>query len=986
LIGVDALFHRVSAWTSDDVVASLGLSAVAVIAAVALYRRWLITRGPALGLVSFGVISWAAGTALMPLERSVLELNTWVAPSFALQMVLPITGLVVVWRMVSEFSQAMKWVYFVDAMIMSTAATFVAWELGVAPATQITALSVLDQIGLAIPIVVHTYVASLWLLLLLLARAPARWASVTAWSLFAVASVFSSRVATQFGHGWSSVALLCSAVAIALATLLPRLRPAPPPVYDRPKLSRTATVYGFYLVGVWLATLLFVVQDRQPSFITAIVGVWAGGVLVAGQVVSWRLSDHLSVELHRHVTDLSSAGDYLRNVIDDLDDVVLVLNGEGRVREVNRATLELLGMERADVLGQHFLALLPTEARTEVLDAWMQLMDPSTIGDVVAPLIFTNHADGRAVALETNVRTPIVDPDRVVVSLRNVTESLERSRELTFERERFRMAFHRAPIGMAVSRHSDSVLLEVNQPLADMLGYTPDEMVGRHVGDFVHPDDWRNSPSVDERARRGLVDERRYVRKDGSAVWTRVYVSIMEDELGVKLIVGHVEDVTERRSSAERLEWAATHDALTRLPNRFRFLDQLAVQLESSADSSVAVLFIDIDNFKVINDSLGHAVGDQLLVGMSERLRAVVRDRDLLGRFGGDEFIVMLTDIGAFESPIEIAERLRREIAQPLVVDGGELFVTASIGIATAGRSGVSTTDLLRDADAAMYRAKARGRDCVEVFNPDTHDATVKVLRTTNDLRRGLERGEFEPYFQPIVDLATGALTGFEVLARWRHPDRGLLGPDQFLGLAEETGQIGDLGTAMLRSSLSQLARWRAVGDQFASLNVSVNVSVRQLMSGRFHQTVSDVLAETGVNADSLWLEITETALMSDVKAATVALRDLRNLGIHLAVDDFGTGYSSLTYLKRFPVEAIKVDRSFVSGLGIDAEDSAIVDAVIKLGKSLGLMVVAEGVETPLQLARLREGGCTRGQGFLFGRPRPASMIEAEYSLQSSLR
>jgi len=282
-----------------------------------------------------------------------------------------------------------------------------------------------------------------------------------------------------------------------------------------------------------------------------------------------------------------------------------------------------------------------------------------------------------------------------------------------------------------------------------------------------------------------------------------------------------------------------------------------------------------------------------------------------------------------------------------------------------------------------MYRAKARGRDCVEVFAPGVHDASVLALRTAGELRRAVERDEIVPYYQPIVDLASGLLTGFEVLARWRHPDRGLLGADQFLPMAEETGLISDVGASILRSSLVQLGRWRDKLPGFGDLTIAVNVSGRQLLSNDFVDVVSDALAEAGVPAGSLWLEITETALMTDVKAATIALRELRSIGLHLSVDDFGTGYSSLTYLKRFPVEAIKVDRSFVNGLGIDSEDSTIVEAVVNLGQSLGLKVVAEGVETPLQLSRLRELGCDRAQGYLFGRPRPAEIIEAERSIAS---
>ena len=393
------------------------------------------------------------------------------------------------------------------------------------------------------------------------------------------------------------------------------------------------------------------------------------------------------------------------------------------------------------------------------------------------------------------------------------------------------------------------------------------------------------------------------------------------------------------------------------------------------------MLFIDLDNFKVINDSLGHDAGDQLLRAMSDRLRTVVRDRDLLGRFGGDEFIVMLRDVSGSYDPFDVAERLRAEIAKPVLVDGAELFVTASIGITISDREGITTSEMLRDADAAMYRAKARGRDCVEVFSPGSHDATVLTLRTTNELRRGLERGEIVPYYQPIVQLDNGHLVGFEVLARWRHPDRGLLGPDQFLPMAEETGLIGDVGFAVLRSSLAQLGRWRNSTQRFSDLSLNVNLSVRQLAGLNLVDMVSEALAEAGVSAGALWLELTETALMSDVKQATITLRELRSLGLHLSVDDFGTGYSSLTYLKRFPVESIKIDRSFVNGLCINDEDSTIVEAVVNLGHSLGLSVVAEGVETPLQLARLREIRCDHGQGYLFGRPRPAELIESEYAL-----
>ena len=287
------------------------------------------------------------------------------------------------------------------------------------------------------------------------------------------------------------------------------------------------------------------------------------------------------------------------------------------------------------------------------------------------------------------------------------------------------------------------------------------------------------------------------------------------------------------------------------------------------------------------------------------------------------------------------------------MVGDHELFVTASIGYSSNYEAGMSPNDLLRDADAAMYRAKARGRDCVEAFEVGGHETGVLALRTAGELRRGVERGEVVPYFQPIVELSSGRVIGYEVLARWLHPDRGLLTPGDFLPLAEETGLLVELGARMLRDSLAQLAHWRAAGYPFANCTLSVNVGTRQLVDPTFYDLVVEALAETGIESDSLWLEITETALLSDVKSATVALRELRSLGLHLSVDDFGTGYSSLTYLKRFPIEAIKIDRSFVGGLGIESEDTSIVEAVVRLGQALNLNVVAEGIESPLQLSRL---------------------------------
>ena len=678
---------------------------------------------------------------------------------------------------------------------------------------------------------------------------------------------------------------------------------------------------------------------------------------------------------------------HLRQLLDHLPEAVMVLSSDGSLNEVNELTLAMTGRHADDLLGRPFLDLVEPQDQDRVLSIWKQILEGAKVPNAVFQL---RHADGRSHTVEADLRTPITDPEQIVVTLRDVGARLAEARNLEQAQARFRIAFESAPTGMAMASATDLTLLDVNGALCRMLGATRQQLIGRSVMDITHPDDRtpdpdamaevmaRALPAVGPGGASSYSMEKRYLRADGQVVWAHTSVSVMSDGNGGELAIAHIQDITDQRRAAEQLQWAASHDELTGLPNRTHFVEQLRSRLHGAELGSIALLFIDLDNFKVVNDSLGHAAGDELLRAMSERLRSVVRDRDMLGRFGGDEFIVMLDGLQLDVSPADIAERLREAIGQPLMIDGSELFVTGSIGITFADRPGVTADELLRDSDAAMYRAKARGRDCIEAFAPGAHETSVLALRTSGELRHGLERGEIVPYYQPIVDLRTGQLTGFEVLARWRHPDRGLLSPDQFLPMAEETGLIGELGGAILRASLAQLGRWQATVPALADVSISVNVSVRQLVDARFNQVVAEALAECGVRADSLWLEITETALMSDVKAATVALRNLRSLGLHLSVDDFGTGYSSLTYLKRFPVEAIKVDRQFVKGLGIDPEDTTIVEAVVNLGKSLGLMVVAEGVETPLQLSRLRETGCDRAQGYLFGRPRPAALIEAE--------
>ena len=715
-------------------------------------------------------------------------------------------------------------------------------------------------------------------------------------------------------------------------------------------------------------------MSSNSNFAAVVIGLVAVVTLILSIWNSQRQRQRLQWQL----AAVRSAGAEVKRLLDELPEAVLLVDHDFVIQSTNAAAMTLFDMDTSDLVGAHLLD--HTDGEDELaLDAAMRRAMENEVDPIQIEVM---AGTDRRVVVEASFHLPkhhdvtVVDGQRLIVRLRDVSEREQQTRALDQARRRFQQAFQSAPTGMALVRLDDGRIVDANQSLGEMLRRNVKELVGCTLREFTHPDDVRAAQPHRARLELGIVDsfriDQRYRRRDGEFVWARTRVSTTEDD-GVMLAITHIEDVTEQRRAAEQLRYAARHDELTALPNRSYLMHILHDRLATAGIAGVAVLFVDLDQFKVINDSLGHEVGDMLIQEVAGRLRSALRDDDVLARFGGDEFIVVLSG-----EPIDVAERLRRAVHPPLMIGEHELYVTASIGYATNHEAGMSPNDLLRDADAAMYRAKARGRDCVEAFEAGGHETGVQALRTTGELRRGIERGEVVPYFQPIVDLESGRALGFEVLARWLHPDRGLLPPFDFLPLAEETGLLVDLGSRILRDSMAQLAQWRAAGHAFANCSLSVNVGTRQLVDPNFYDVVVEALAETGLDADSLWLEITETALLADVKAATVALRELRSLGLHLSVDDFGTGYSSLTYLKRFPVEAIKIDRSFVAGLGIESEDSTIVEAVVRLGQSLGLNVVAEGIESPLQLARLRELGCDRGQGYLFGRPRPAELIERE--------
>ena len=707
--------------------------------------------------------------------------------------------------------------------------------------------------------------------------------------------------------------------------------------------------------------------------------------------------------------ELAATSDTMRSLLDGLPDAVFQLDGDGRITSANARASDLTGRSVDSLIGRSFLGFVAADDHDDITDRWRRLGLSGVTGSVengMTGVVFELvDLHGVTHLVEASLHRP---PHRdhastsgdaasgVIVILHDVTDRERTTAALEAARSRFQRAFHSAPTGMALVSLNDNRIIDANQALADMLDHSRRFLLGRSMRELTHPDDLRAAAPERARIELGIDDgyrlEQRFLRRDGKWIWAKTEVAVTQadesGESGDRIAITHIEDVTEQRRAVQQLSHQATHDSLTELPNRASLVARLDEVLGDAGLEEIAVLFIDLDNFKVVNDSLGHRVGDELLRHVAKRFRSVMREGDQLARFGGDEFVVFVDgtsrmsdetgqiNVGPID-PAAVAARLRRSVEDVVVIEGNELVVTASIGFATNTRPGMTADELLRDADMAMYEAKRGGRDRIARYSERSRTKSVNTLQTVTELRKGLDRGELAPWFQPIVDLASGQIVKFEVLVRWEHPERGMIAPDRFLPTAEANGMVGEIGEAMLRGALAQLAQWRAADDPFGSVALSVNLAAQQLGDSLFLPTVRDALGLSGIEADALWFEITETALLNDVNTASSVLRQLRGLGVHLAVDDFGTGYSSLTYLKRFPVEAIKVDKSFVDGLGMDADDETIVKAVIELGHSLGLAVTAEGVETPLQRNRLRELGANQAQGYLFGKPSPANELRS---------
>jgi diguanylate cyclase (GGDEF)-like protein/PAS domain S-box-containing protein len=567
----------------------------------------------------------------------------------------------------------------------------------------------------------------------------------------------------------------------------------------------------------------------------------------------------------------------------------------------------------------------------------------------------------------------------------SVTRGFVKLRILRFPPSRIRTASSIASgTRYGSSLDADGTIRYDSPAIERVLGYEQEERVGKPTCEYVHPEDVERvrghfARTLQQPGVRPPL-EFRIRHKDGS--WRDVEVTrtnLLEDP-AVRGVVVNSRDVTERKRLAEQLQHQAFHDHLTGLANRALFMDRLghALTRMTRRDVSVAVLFLDLDNFKVINDSLGHERGDELLVAVGKRLTELLRSEDTVARLGGDEFTVLLEDVTSPTQATHVARRITEAFRSPFSLEGQELVVTAaSVGIALGTTGNQRPQEVLRDADVAMYRAKTTGKARYAVFEPSMNAGARARLQLENDLRRAITRGEFRVCYQPKVVVESGRIAGVEALVRWEHPTRGLLPPHEFIPVAEETGLIIPIGNWILREACRQAYQWQEQYPNAPPLLMNVNLSAQQFRQADLLQKVAQVLRETGLNPSNLELEVTESVMLNDADSPTETLRQLKGLGVRIALDDFGTGYSSLSYLRRFPVDTLKVDRSFVDRLGQEVEDTAIVQTVITLAKTLGLEVVAEGVERVDQLAQLREMECDLAQGYYFARPIVSESIPA---------
>jgi diguanylate cyclase (GGDEF)-like protein/PAS domain S-box-containing protein len=674
---------------------------------------------------------------------------------------------------------------------------------------------------------------------------------------------------------------------------------------------------------------------------------------------------------------------WFRSVIQNSSDVVMILEAEGTVRYVSPAVERVLGYQPEDLVGTLAFDHVHPEDIEHTSKSLTETLEKPGVQPPVEYRV--RAADGSWRHMEAIRCNWLGDPHilGVVANVRDVTERKEAEEALRRSEERFRSLVQNSSEGITVIE-ADGTIVYDSPAVEKVLGYTPDERVGTNAFDRANPNDSEEGTYIlgDLLANPGAQKtlELPWRHKDGSLLCLEAILTNLLDDPAVRGIVLNWRDITERKAMEERLKHSALHDSLTDLPNRQLFLDRLGQALaraDRRRGSKVAVLFIDLVGFKVINDSLGHDRGDRVLVEVAKRLRGCLRPEDTLARFGGDEFIVVLEEVEGADDALRVAQRISEEFREPFVLDVRKVVVRLSIGVALGDSPTKSPEGLLRDADTAMYRAKDEAAD-YRVFDPAMYERDLSRLELENDLRRVLEKEELVVHYQPKFRLGQhNRIEAVEALVRWEHPQRGFLLPGEFIPTAEETGLILPLGRWVIKEACRQANEWQKRYPSEPPLSVCVNLCAAQVRRLGLLEDVRSALRESSLEADRLVLEVTEGTLLKDTKVIETVFGELKALGVRLAIDDFGKEYSSLSYLNRLPVDSLKIDRLFLESFGEIPSNVLIVEAVISLTHSLGLEVTGEGVESAEQLELLRGMGCDFAQGYHLARPLPSEEVES---------